>query len=371
MKKQNQRLFFGSPTRDQAKRIAWNDLKALANPMITDKSESELMIKLASGSEIWVLGFDKPERFEGSVWNGGILDEYADMKESVLGENVMPALRDTGGWLWLIGVPAGKNHYYDLSEYARMSNDPEWADYCWLSKDVMSEAEVEKERARLDVRTFRQEYEGSFESYEGRAYLYYDATHHRVNQRFDENYPISITCDFNLDPCIWLIGQDKGGFISIQQEVKQSQTDIWKMCQELKERLGKLLGRLTHTQQIYIYGDYEHGQSRSVSATSSSWSILQDEFKQYNCKFKLKGHPRIVDRVNSVNSKLRSADGSVKIGIDTSCIELCKDFEQVSMDMLTGSKTKAGQRTHASDALGYWINYEYPVDGKSQIYMRT
>jgi hypothetical protein len=292
------------------------------------------------------------------------------MKESVLGENVMPALRDTGGWLWLIGVPSGKNHYYELSEYARTANDPEWADYNWFSKDVMSEVEVEKERARLDVRTFRQEYEGSFESYEGRAYPYYDSKVHRVLQTFDDKYPISVSCDFNLDPCIWLMGQDKGPFISVQQEIKQRQTDIWKMCQSLKERIGQRLGNKQHSHKLLFYGDYAHGQSRSVSATSSSWSILQDEFRGYNAEFRLRGHPRIIDRVNSVNSKLRSADGSVKMGIDPSCIELCKDFEMVSMELLTGSKDKAGERTHSSDALGYWINYEYPVDGKSKIYVR-
>ena len=133
------------------------------------------------------------------------------------------------------------------------------------------------------------------------------------------------------------------------------------MCNALKQRIFGTLGNKQYTHKILFYGDFEHGQARSVSATSSSWQILRDEFRNYNAEFRLKGHPRIVDRVNSVNSKLRSADGSVKLGVDPKCIELCKDFEMVSMDLLTGSKDKAGERTHASDTIGYWINFEYPI----------
>ena len=364
MKLAKQSLFVGLPTRDQAKRIFWDDLKELALPVTVDKSESELWIKTITGSEIWVLGFDKPERFEGKRWNGGILDEFANMKESTWNENVMPALRDTKGWAWLIGVPEGKNHYYELSEYAKSGIDPEWEDYSWLSQDVMDEAEVMKEMARLDERTFRQEYCGSFESYEGRAYVYYDEKTHRKIQPFNEKYPLCISCDFNLDPSIWVMLQNKDGFISIQQELKQKQTDIWKMAIELKRRIKQTVGEQREkTFPIYFYGDFEHGQTRSLSATATSWQVIRNEFAGYNVQFRLKGHPAIVDRINAVNSKMRSADGKVNFGLDPQCVESHKDFEMVSSDMLTSqtAKSNAGDRTHASDNIGYFTDYEFPI----------
>lgn len=363
MKRTDQRLFVSAPTRDQAKRIFWDDLKKLAEPIIKDKSESELYFETISGSKLWVLGMDVPARFEGSPWNGGVVDEFGNMKQGILEENILPAIADTKGWLWLIGVPEGRNQYFDLVQ--NVKQDPlkfdDWGVYHWLSKDAMDEQEVERMRSIYDERTFRQEYEGSFESYEGRVYVYYDSNTHRIPQKFDENFPLCFSLDFNLDPCIWLIGQDRNGFISFQDEIKQRQTDIWKMCGSLKQRISYILGDKQYKHKLIFYGDFEHGQARSVSATSSSWQILRDEFKQYNVEFRLKGHPRIIDRVNSVNSKLRSANGSIQMGIDPKCVELCKDFEMVSMDMLTGSKDKAGERTHASDAGGYWINYEYPT----------
>jgi hypothetical protein len=285
------------------------------------------------------------------------------MKPSVWSENVSPALVDTKGWCWLIGVPEGRNHYFDLSQYAKNSGDPEWRDYQWLTSEVLDASEVEKERSRLDERTFRQEYEGSFESYEGRAYVYYDSEIHRKPQSFSSSFPLFVSCDFNLDPCIWVIGQDKNGFISIQEELKQRQTDIWKMCGELKQRFESRLGSKCHTHPIIFYGDYEHGKTRSVSATHTSWSIIRDEFNGWAVDFRLKSHPRIIDRVNAFNSKLRNARGEVKLGIDTICADLHKDLEMVSMELLQSEveKSKHKDRTHASDGVGYMIEYEYPV----------
>ena len=140
----NQSFFFGAPTRDQAKRIAWSDLKQLSPSWAIESiSDGELWIKYKTGSELWVIGFDVPERFDGkSQWHGGILDEYADMKPEVWSEHVEPALRDTRGWCWFIGVPEGKNHYYNLVEYARSGKNSSWADYCWFAADVMHPEEI-------------------------------------------------------------------------------------------------------------------------------------------------------------------------------------------------------------------------------------
>ena len=331
-------------------------------------SESELYLRTITGTEIWCIGFDKPERFEGSVWHGGILDEFADMKATVWKENVRPALMDTKGWCWLIGVPAGRNHYYDLVEYARGSGDPSWADYNWFSEDVLDANEVDQLKSQYDERTYRQECCGSFESYEGRAYIYYNAEVHRKTQSFNSRVPVCIACDFNLDPCVWLIGQDVNGKISVQEEIKQRQTNIWAMCNTLKDRLHQRIGKDANKHLVIFYGDLEHGQARSVSATKSSWQIIKDEFKGWSAEYRLRGHPRIIDRINSVNSKLRTAKGEVQLGIDPACVELHKDFEIVSTDMLQNptQKNTMPDRTHASDCIGYWIDYDYPVTPKVQ-----
>ena len=115
------RFFCAAPTRDQAKRIFWQDLKALVHPNWRngEPSEGELVIRLKNGAEIHVLGMDKPERIEGVGWDGGVLDEYANMKPNVWEAHIRPALSDRRGWCDFVGVPEGRNHYYDLHTYAK------------------------------------------------------------------------------------------------------------------------------------------------------------------------------------------------------------------------------------------------------------
>lgn len=53
--------FAAAPTRDQAKRIYWRDLKALLPEMLVGKvSESEMLIRLVNGASVYVIGMDNP-----------------------------------------------------------------------------------------------------------------------------------------------------------------------------------------------------------------------------------------------------------------------------------------------------------------------
>src|ERR1700728_5511217 len=78
----NPRFFAAAPTRPHAKRIYWQDLKELIPEWMRARapSETDLVIRLINGAEIHVFGMDRPERIEGSPWDGGVLDEYGNMK---------------------------------------------------------------------------------------------------------------------------------------------------------------------------------------------------------------------------------------------------------------------------------------------------
>src|SRR3990170_3692177 len=165
------RYFAAAPTREQAKRIFWKDLKALIpKRWIKRVSESELSITTKFGSELFIVGLDKPERIEGVAWDGAVMDEYANMRANAWQENVRPALSDRQGWCWFVGVPEGLNHYKDLADYAKKALDPDWGFYSWPSSDILPKDEVEAARRILDEKTFRQEYEASFEGSSGRVF---------------------------------------------------------------------------------------------------------------------------------------------------------------------------------------------------------
>lgn len=76
------RYFAAAPANDQARRIYWDDLKALTPKqwLAGKPNESRMIIKTIFGSQIEVVGLDKPERIEGSPWDGGIIDEIGNVK---------------------------------------------------------------------------------------------------------------------------------------------------------------------------------------------------------------------------------------------------------------------------------------------------
>jgi hypothetical protein len=71
-------------------------------------------------------------------------------------------------------------------------------------------------------------------------------------------------------------------------------------------------------------------------------------------------NPTVRDRITLVNSRLKNALGEVKLVIHPRCIELIKDFEQVSYRAETNEieKDRDARRTHLSDALGYLVYQE-------------
>lgn len=348
------RYFAAAPTRDQAKRIFWADLKRLVpGEWIKKISETELRITTKAGSEIWVVGLDKPERIEGTPWDGGVLDEYGNMKPSTWPEHVRPALSDRHGWCWFIGVPEGLNHYKELADYAKSGDDDEWGFYTWPSADIIPHPEIEGARRTLDPRTFRQEYEASFEGATGRVYYAYSRqTHETASAEVVPELPLIVCCDFNVDPCVWEAAQTDGVNVRVVDEIARRNTNTVEMGKELLRRYGK------HRAGLIIYGDAA-GSARST-AGESDYAILGSLGLKYQ-RVK-RQNPRVKDRVNAVNGMLANALGETRLVHHPRCVELRKDFETVQWDA-TGTEIDKScrERTHATDALGYFIEHEFAL----------
>ena len=57
-----------------------------------------------------------------AYFDGLILDEFGDMKRSLMGEVILPCLSDRAGFLVLIGTAKGRNQFYEYKEMARADN---------------------------------------------------------------------------------------------------------------------------------------------------------------------------------------------------------------------------------------------------------
>jgi hypothetical protein len=123
--KTNARFGYVAPFRQQAKEIAWTYLKDATEGLRDGPPrESELRVKLPNGAWITLYGADNPDALRGVYFDGLILDEFGDMRPSLMGEVIMPTLADRKGWMAVIGTPKGRNQFFELARKAE--TDPNW-----------------------------------------------------------------------------------------------------------------------------------------------------------------------------------------------------------------------------------------------------
>lgn len=386
------RFFYAAPTYGQVKRIAWKDLKRMVptEAMRGRPSESDLTIPLWHGGEIALVGMDKPERIEGAPWDGGVIDEYGNMKPQAWGENVRPTLSDRNGWCDLIGVPEGRNHYYDTAlmaqaELAERGADSEWGYFHWISADILPAHEIAAAKRDLDLLTYQQEYEASFVNFAGRAYYAFaDANKARLRDRYDPRQPLIVCLDFNVAPGVAAIAQElplplpgatkdkpQIGTAVIGEVYIENNSNTPAVCRRILSDWAKHEGR------VEVYGDATGGARGTAQIDGSDWDIAKKDLRAGypadgiagfggRVSFHVKSaNPAERARVNAVNSRTHSADHTIRLMVDPHAApHVVRDLEGVST-LKGGSgeidKKKDPKLTHISDALGYYLDFRFPV----------
>jgi hypothetical protein len=365
------RFAFCAPTRDQAKRLYWDDLKALIPPwLIHRKSESQLYIELLNGSQIWVIGMDKPQRIEGSPWDGIVMDEFANMKKGAWAENVLPALMDRKGWAWLIGVPEGRNHYWELYDWIRTEKAKgkasDWEIFEWSSRTVVDPEEIARMEAMMDDDTIAQEIDATFLSFKGRVYKSFKYADHVRPLVWDPERPLVFAFDFNVDPGVCAVMQEQllpnGVFGTgiIGEVYIKDDSNTEKVCARLIEDWRDQEG------PVFLFGDRTGGNRGSAKTKGSDWDIVRRDLRNvFDLQFRVPKPPNPSPRarVNTLNSRLRTADGLIQMMIDPRCTRIIKDLEGVIW--LEGSAGEINKKdrelTHLSDAIGYYTFERWPV----------
>ena len=159
----NPRFFYIAPTYRQAKQISFDYIKQFAGkiPMVRFH-ETELRCDLPNGARIQLLGSENPASLRGIYADGVVLDEMADMPESLFPEVIRPALSDRKGYAIFIGTPRGHNAFYDLFTAAEQQDDWHTAIYKASDTNILDEEELEAARSMMSVDQFEQEFQCSW-----------------------------------------------------------------------------------------------------------------------------------------------------------------------------------------------------------------
>ena len=390
------RYIYGGPTWEQGRRIFWSDLKALVPTWALRGqdprraiSESELSIRLASGAMIQVVGLDRPQRAEGTPIDWLCVDEAADVREEAWTEHLRPGLSERGGEAWIVSTPEGRNWLWSLSQRAQEDQSGLWAFFTWTSATVLPPEEIEIARAELDQRTFQQEYEASFLDATGRVYYGFQRELHAAERlTYDPTLPLILCLDFNVVPGICVVVQEQAyrgsnpavapTFTAIIDEVWiPTDSNTQRVCREIIERYG------SHPSDVIAYGDATGGAKGTAKVEGSDWDIvrrcLEPTFGSKTfpaacgakvihtpSRFEIRvppSNPRERVRINATNSRLQSADGKVHLLVDPRCTHTIQDLEGVSYRQGTSEidKKSSPMLTHLSDAVGYYVAYEFPM----------
>lgn len=357
------RYFYAAPTRDQARRIAWRDFKALVPPeWVADISETHLVIETVFGSELHVVGMDKPERIEGPPWDGGIEDETCDQKTNAFNATIYPALADRLGWCWRIGVPKrrGPSAREVKETYGRAARKDlkDWLALTWPSSTVLSAETLADARDKLDAKTYREQFEASWETAGGAIYYAFDSAYNVRPCFYDPNTVLLIGSDFNVDPMCWTIAQERpSGIVEIIDEIVLSNANTPMTLEELKKRYPN------HAAGFEFYGDAT-GKARKTSASSSDYQLILNHpfFVKAGRTVHYPGaNPKHPDRYATVNTALCTASGRRRLFIDPKCHKIIDDLIHVYEDEGTGDAAQVADMVHMSDALGYLLMYKLPL----------
>lgn len=353
-------IWYVAPTYAMAKQIAWEKLKELV-PRYRLKGkphEVDLMIRLTNGSRIALKGADRPDSVRGVGIYFLVLDEFQDMKPEIW-TAIRPTLSDYRGRALFIGTPKGRNHFYDqylkgISHDGKGKN-PQWDSWQFKTIDspFIAKSEIAEAMHDMDLRSFRQEYEASFETAAG--LVYYDFDRHK-NVRpcpFDPAMPVLIGQDFNVDPMCSVVIQRHGEQWWVTGELHLRNSSTEQTCRELLNEFG-----FSITDRATVYPD-PAGNTRSSTRGESDLQIFR-EWGFHRLLFRRKA-PLVRDRIAAVNRLILNAQGQRRLFIDPSATHLIRSLETTSYKEGTNEIDKEADVDHPSDALGYPIEFELPI----------
>jgi hypothetical protein len=305
---------YWAPTRQMAKTILWDELKTRLTAVrwVANINESELTIKLRNGSKIFLRSADNPDASRGLSLDAAVLDEAQDIDPRMITEIIRPALADRQGAMLVIGTPKGiGNHLYDIYTDKSFKS---WQ-YTTAQGGRVAEEELALAKEMLDSRTYKQEFEASFETYAGVIYLEFGNHNLRELRPADATENLLLLCDFNISP-------------------------------------------MSPRNPFTAFPDPAGVQRKTSAGGNTDITILQNA--GYKVLYKPR-HPQVIDRIAAVNSLLKDQGLATRLLIDPKCKRLIESLKKQCFKEGTRIPDKDEGWDHSNDALGYGVDYMFPI----------
>ena len=348
----NKKVWYVAPSYRQAKSICWNELKdkLIKHKWVKSINNSDLTIVLRNNSRISLRGADNENSLRGIGLDFLVMDEFADIHKQAWYEVLRPTLSDTQGHALFCGSPRGFGNWsYELYKLGETNKDWQSFKYTTLEGEQVSKDEIEQAKEDLDLRTFQQEYEATFVNYSGMIYYNFNREKNLLDKFSKYHNTLHIGLDFNVEPMCAVVSVIENDSIIIIDEIQIYSSNTNEMVDEIKTRYNK---------KIIIYPDPSAKQRKTSAGGMTDLAILKNAGFEVRCRNKA---PLVRDRINAVNSKLKNVKGQNSLFILKSCKNAIKSIERQIYKEGTHIPDKDSGYDHMNDALGYLVEYNYPL----------
>jgi hypothetical protein len=334
--------------------------KLVPKAWIKSKNETDLKIELVNGSTIELKGTENAMALRGRSLAGVVLDEAAFMDAEVWFEVIRPALADKQGWALFISTPDGTaSWFYELWQYAE-SGDNDWSrwQFTTIEGDNVPPEEIEAARGQLDARTFRQEFEASFENLSGLVAVSFADSNISTEAADIPVLPLLLGVDFNVDPMSGICAVKKDDTLYVFDEIMLTGgATTWDFSEEVTRRFGV-------DRRIIACPDPTGGARKTSGVGLTDHNILRRSGFTVSSP---KSPWKIRDKVTCVNTALLDAAGTRRTLIHPRCKELIKSLRTLTYTPNTGLPNKNLGVDHAFDAFGYLCLQQFNLVNYSKL----
>lgn len=337
-----------SPTYKQARRTVIISIKELLDRAKVrykyNVNDHIFDIKSWNG-QIWIGSGDEPDSLKGpNLATIGIDEPFIQRKEVF--EVALSRLRHPGAALrelFMTGTPEQLNWGYDVAQNDEKKYNLGLVIGRTRDNSHLPESFVTMLENAYDENQRAAYMNGAFVNLTaGRVYSYFERKAAVDTGPVGADEQVEAGIDFNVDYMSAELFVRRKNAIHVFEEIRMVDADTYALAELLHSKYPG----------ITLYPDAS-GSSRKTSAKKTDHTILRDRGFRVLAP---KSNAPVRDRVNAVNNMLRT--GRLTVG---NCPHLIKDFERVVWKNGDQDKNSDAKLTHASDAIGYAINYLYPV----------
>lgn len=348
------RIAYIAPTYQQARDIAWEQLKKRLRDVKPEINESRLEIRFTNlqgtVSTIVLRGWEAIETLRGQSYDFVVLDEVASMRYFWEGwqEVIRPTLTDRKGGAMFISTPKGFNHFYEL--YSMEATDKQFKSFHFSSYDnpnIPSE-EIDEAKNQLTEDRFAQEYLADFRKQEGLVYKEFNRVRHLFTDGIEPDeaeYVAGVDFGYTNPTCVLSIVKDRNNVYWVMNE--------W-------YKTGK-----THEQVAEYIAQQQYNKVYPDPASPEAIKLLED--KHINVVEVSKGRDSIVTGIQKVRDLFKQN----RLRIHDSCTNLIWELETYSYperrDNNNESEVPIKENDHAVDALRYAILSNIPTDHNKRL----